>query len=44
MSTYQVTREQLTEAQWQNLCRLFELTVRLKRKVMARRAELQKEH
>ena len=38
MSDYQVTRDQLTDAQWYNLCRLFELSVRLKRKINERRA------
>ena len=38
--SYQVTREQLTDAQWYNLCRIFELSVRLKRKVNERKASL----
>lgn len=37
---YQITREQLTAAQWYSLCRLFELSVRLKRKANERRAAL----
>lgn len=35
---YQVTREQLTDEQWANLGRFFELSARLKRKVNERRA------
>jgi hypothetical protein len=37
---YQVTREQLTDEQWANLCRIFDLSVRLKRKANERRAAL----
>lgn len=37
---YQVTREQLTDQQWADLCRFFELSQSLKRKVMERRAAL----
>lgn len=40
MSAYQVTREQLTAEQWFNLCRIFELSARLKRKVNERKAAL----
>lgn len=41
---YQITREQLTAAQWYSLCRIFELSVRLKRKANERRAQMEKEH
>lgn len=37
---YQVTREQLTPEQWHSLCRIFDLSVRLKRKANERRAAL----
>lgn len=40
MSVYQVTREQLTAEQWCSLCRVFELSVRLKRKINERKAAL----
>lgn len=36
----QVRREQLTDEEWSNFCRLMDVTVRLKAKLLARR-ELQ---
>ena len=40
---YQVQREQLSDRQWDNFCRLMELSRELKRRVLERRAALKEQ-
>lgn len=40
---YQVQREQLTDQQWSDFCRLMELAVKLKRRVEERRAAMEEQ-
>lgn len=39
MAAYQVRREQLTDQQWSDLCKVFEFLEHLKVKILAKRAK-----